>query len=277
MDELEFLPHPFILDNPRIPRPVAVEGILRVGDLVLITAPWDTFKSTLGLELAWSLATGRPWLSRYPIVQQMRVGVLQVEIDPGSYDERLSWFPRAEELLAASCIGFTFDHMERLTERISDADLDAVVLDPLGQLWPSFALNGEPFQENLKTHVSPIMRELKKLRKTIIMVHHDPKEGQGVRNRASGSAALLNDPDVRVFVDKNKDDSIQVTIRNRLQRPAKPFRAIFNEGTRRLVYSMLQRGVTSEQQGVTKVPPTRLSIQRKAELDRTLRGTMRRP
>lgn len=224
---------------------------MRVGDLVLVTAPWDTFKSTLGLELAWSLATGQPWLTHYPVLRTMRVGILQVEIDPGSYDERLKWFPAADELLAASCIGFTFDHMEKLVERIEDAALDAVVLDPLGQLWPSYALNGEPFQENLKTHVSPIMRELKKLRRSVIVVHHDPKPSGDNKNRASGSAALLNDPDVRLFVDRNKDGSVQVTVRNRLQRAAKPFRAVFNEETRRMVWAPLGARVTS-------LPPQRL-------------------
>lgn len=258
MDEpLEFLPHTVILENPRAPRPIAVEGIMRVGDLVLITAPWDSFKSTLGLELAWSLATGSPWLTEFDIIQTMRVGILQVEIDPGSYDERLSWFPPAEELLACSKIGFTLDHPERITEAVEDYVLDAVVLDPLGQLWPSHALNGEPFQENLKNHVSPIMRELKKLKCSVIMVHHDPKQQQGMTNRASGSAALLNDPDVRLFIDKMKDGSINVAVRNRLQRAAQPFRAVFNEDTRRLVWSPLLRGVRATPGGPPVTPSPR--------------------
>lgn len=234
-DPLEFFPHAYILDNPRMPRPVAIEGIMRVGDLCLLTGGWDTFKSTLSLELAWSLSTGRPLLNRYPIVQRIRTGILQVEIDPGSYDERAQRFPRAEDLLLASCMGFNFDRIEELKQVVDDNGLEGLVLDPLGQLWPTFARNGEPFSENLKNHVSPVMGELKKLGITVILVHHDPKPGQGgYQGRAAGSSALLNDPDVRMFLDRSADDIVQVTVRNRLQRPAKPFKAIFNEDSGRL-------------------------------------------
>ena len=126
--------------------------------------------------------------------------------------------------------------MPQLEEAIEDASLDGVIIDPLGQVWPSTALNGEPFSENTKNHVSPIMRELKKLHKTVVLVHHDPKAtgGDGPVNRASGSSALLNDPDVRIFVDRLPGDNIKVTVRNRLQRPTPPFVAGFNADTMRI-------------------------------------------
>ena len=68
---------------------------------------------------------------------------------------------------------------------------------------------------------------------TIIMVHHDPKPpSQGAKGRASGSAALLNEPDTRIMVDRTVVDSradnrISLEIRSRLQAPMGKVEAIF--------------------------------------------------
>lgn len=216
---------------------------MRVGDLVLLSGSWDTFKSTLAMELAWSLATGRPWLGRaeFRVHRRLRLGILQTEIDPGAYDERCQRFPPAADLYVASVMDFTFDRLDELETAIDDAALDGLILDPLGQCWPSHSEAGEPFNENNKTHVSPVMRRLKALRKTIILVHHDPKpSGDGPVNRASGSAALLNDPDVRMFVDRSAGTGdIKVTVRNRLQQPTPPFRGHFDEESLRILGSAL--------------------------------------
>lgn len=235
-EPIEFLDHVYIRDNPRAPRPIAIEGIIRVGDLAVITGEYDAYKSTLGLELAWSLATGRPWLKcpAFRVVRKIRTGVLQTEIDPGAYDERCARFPPARDLLLCTSPDFTLDRILELQVALDDAALEGIVIDPLGQVWPSHARNGEPFSENAKSHVSPLMRELKSLRRTVVLIHHDPKPSAGFKGRASGSAAILNDPDVRIFVDRKGDGHIKVTVRNRLQRPAPPFEAIFDPETLRL-------------------------------------------
>lgn len=243
-EPLEFLPHEYVVANPRAPRPLAIEGVLRVGDLVIITGSYDTFKSTLALELMWSLATGKPWLRHWDfrVRRRLRVGLLQTEIDPGSYDERCARFSPAADLLLCSCLDFTFDRMDELETALDDSGLDGIAIDPLGMVWPTFAASGEPFSENAKTHVSPIMRKLKQLRRTTILVHHDPKQQMGLTNRASGSSALLNDPDVRIFVDRAAGDNIRVTVRNRLQHPTPPFIAHFESG--RLVRATVRATVT---------------------------------
>ena len=219
---LEFLPLDYLKDYPPRARPVAIEGILRVGDLAIITGSYDTFKSSFALELAYALATGDDFLARFPVKHRLRMGVLQTEIDPGAYADRLQVFIRTPDLLVSSDLYFDFDRLGELAQAIDDLALDGVVLDPLGQMWPSYARNGEPFSENAKTHVAPLMKALKSMHRTIILVHHDPKPGQGARNRASGSSALLNDPDARIFLDRN-DPLVGVTVRNRLQSPAGTF------------------------------------------------------
>lgn len=249
---------------------------MRVGDLCLITGGFDTMKSTLALELAWSLACRRPWLHTFKVHRGMRVGLLQVEIDPGSFDERLLRFTPLENMLTASNLGWTFDRMEELREVVGDLSLDCLVLDPLGPMWPTFALNGEPFSENLKTHVSPLMRNLKSLGVGLILVHHDPKVQAGFQGRASGSSALLNDPDVRIFVDRKGDD-IKITVRNRLQRPTRPFTATFNEESGRIVTKQdSERSNEVEDKQETAPPARRLPSHRFSQGSRVGKAAMRR-
>lgn len=231
---LEFLPADYLREHPRTPRPTAIVGILRVGDLAIISGSFDTFKSTFALEMVHSLTSGDPFLGRFRVNQRLRMGLLQSEIDPGSYDERLETVGAGSDLVVCSDMTFTFDKLAGLARAVDDYQLDGFVLDPIGDMWPTFARGGEAFSENLKTHVGPLLRALKLFRKTIILVHHDPKASQGVRNRASGSSALLNAPDTRIFLDRN-DPLVSVSVRSRLQSPIGQFDMQFR--SRRLRFS----------------------------------------
>lgn len=234
---MDFTPTTDIHNNPRDPRPIAVEGVLRVGDLCIVTGSWDTFKSTFALELAWSLATRVDFLRKFRVSNQVRMGIVQAEIDPGSYDHRLLVYPPTQELLAASLIGngsrpFTFDRLDELQHDMEEFGMGGIVLDPIGQMWP----RNREFNPNWSYQVSPILWDLKTMGKTVILVHHDPKPGQGVQNWAAGAAALLNDPDVRIHLDrKGTSDDVTVTIRNRLQEATPPFLARFHQGRLRSV------------------------------------------
>ncbi len=233
---MDFTPLSDTHRNPRAPRPVAVEDIIRVGDLAIISGSWDTFKSTVALELAYSMATCGKFLNRFMVGRQLRTGILQAEIDPGAYDHRLLGFPPTDELLSRSDLGgerhFTFDHLPELNHAMDEYQMKAIVLDPIGQMWP----RGRDFSPNLGMDISPIMYELKTMGKTVILVHHDPKPGQGLQNRASGSSSLLNDPDTRIFVDRKPNtDDITMTVRSRLNRSIAPFLVRFERGRLKVV------------------------------------------
>lgn len=222
-----------IVRAPRQPRPVAIEGICKVGDLILITGGFDTFKSTLGLELAFTLASGHPFLQHFPLrCGRLRGAVIQCEIDPGDYETHriADRFPVCHNLEFLSDVAFTFDELPHLKAEFDEMAFDFVLFDPVGPMWPTYAVNSrEPFDENRKTHVSPFLKRLRLLGKMVILVHHDTKQ----QTRASGSASLLNDPDVRVFIDRETLDGnghgpveqVNVNIRNRLQKPTLPFTA----------------------------------------------------
>lgn len=232
-----------IYRSPEIPRPVAVDGICKVGDLILISGSYDTFKSTFGLELVYALATGRPFLGMFDVVcDPLHGAVVQCEIDQGDYEtERIrNRYPLTHNLDFLSDQQFSFNELPYLKDEFKEQGYEFVMFDPLGPMWPTVAPHTrEPFDENRKTHMSPFLKRLRDLDTMLILIHHDTKGG----TRSSGSSALLNDPDVRIFLDReyiaangvDEKHLIHVTVKNRLQHPAKPFTAEFNLRTGRIV------------------------------------------
>lgn len=210
---------------------------MSLGDTVIITAPWDSFKSTFALEMAYALSTASVFLDRFQVLcQPLTVGVVQCEIDPGSYDERLqeAELDRTDNLLVYSDPQYHLS-LRDLSTAIHDSSLDVVVIDPMGVATREYVTpQGEQFNENWNQHVRPLIRQLRSLGATVIMVHHDPKPSQGVKNWASGASAWLNDPDTRIHLERSGPGEIKVEVKTRLQHPAKPFFAYMNG--RRLHY-----------------------------------------
>lgn len=235
----DVVPTDWLVEHGPEPRPVAIPGILGVGDLAIITAPHDSYKSTFALQLGRSLATGESLLGRFEVVRPLSMVVLQAEIDPGSYRERVAVFGGSPHLHTCSDFTFNFNQLPDFVRYLDIyvPDWDGIIFDPVGEMWPTYSQAGEPFSENQKTHVTPILKALKLLGKTIILVHHDPKKSQGFQGRASGTAALLNTPDVRIHLDRDYlTNTVKVEVHNRLQNPAGTFhcRVI---GGRKLIFS----------------------------------------
>lgn len=260
----------YVLDHPRPRRLLIIERWLKRGDLCLVTASHDSLKSTLALEMAMSIARGRLFLNRFSVHTQqprLNVMVLQVEIDPGEYDARIrdtyhylfEGDQRPENpYIASPGNNFKLDKygLEDLKIEVEARAIDVVILDPLGQMWPDKARNGETFNPNLQVHVSPVLQALKAMGVTVVLVHHDPKPSKDFVGRAAGSKALENDPDVRVYLTRKRFDApkkvrlsgnqgtrevmnwLEVSVMNRNQEPPRPFVAILGGSTgRQLIWT----------------------------------------
>lgn len=198
--------------------------MLSIGDLVLLTGGWDTFKSTISAELAKSLVSSEPLLGhrQLRVQQQLRpVLVIQTEIEPGNFDQRM----HAAGLRANPAVAQFMDDysgpllldsqgFEALRNTIAYEHYRALVLDPIGRMWPAYdAPTGRPFEENNKAHTTYVLERLLDLDITTVIVHHDPKpKERGWGARASGSSALLNIPDTRLLVDRDEKDPAWLTI-----------------------------------------------------------------
>ena len=71
----------FMEQNPELPAPV-VHGLMREGETMNIIANTKVGKSWLAMDLALSVATGRPWLATFPTARG-RVLVIDNELLPG--------------------------------------------------------------------------------------------------------------------------------------------------------------------------------------------------
>lgn len=212
-----------IYENPP-PLPEAlIEGILNVGELAIVSAPYDSFKSFLSLEMARAVATGDSFLGKFPVKGPSPVYFFQAEITKAFFAPRVNalrmspehrahfWMDYDRMELEAKCIGI-------LEQIIEVRGVKLVILDPLANFW----VRG--MRENDSGMVATALRPLLDLRKTgtsFVIVHGDTKsEGESGPVRARGSSELLYRPDQRIFLDRLNDagdviDSARITMRPR--------------------------------------------------------------
>ncbi len=231
-----------IARDPLPTPPVLIEGICRQGELGILTGPANRLKSRIGAELAVAVASGRPALARFNVLRPGRALIIQNEIHPGVYDERMLQYAKessawSDNLLVVSRQDFRIDaaNMLRLELLMREEQATFVVLDPISEMWPL----EHDFDENKATCVTMVLERLKELRdkdRTILFIHHDPKDDS---RRARGSARLIDAPDLRIYLSKsNKKDSeiarTKVRIESRTMLPPDEFDVVLrNDGSLR--------------------------------------------
>lgn len=221
-----------IITDP-LPMPdVLLAGLSYRGELAILTGPYDALKSRLAMEIVRAIASGESLLGRFDVPKPSTVILIQEEINPGVFDQErviplLEGLPEdgAKRIIIVSRVGFRLDleWIDLLDEMIVRTGAVAVVIDPLGEVTPTYP----GFNLNFDTCVTEMLRPLKALRDkyavTIFLVHHDPKASEFER-RARGSSVLMNAPDLRILLqgidsaDGYHRSRVQVRSRN-MRRP----------------------------------------------------------
>lgn len=201
------------------------EGLLNQSGLMWIHAPDGTGKTLLALQLASSIALGRPWLDQYD-TRAGKVLYLQGELSRPWWQKRTRDLQeyengRANTTSEDSTIvdGITFCHtrfplartirqgkwieivdvsgMSTLEAMIAEHKVDVVFIDPLTKFYD--------LKENSTEQNREFMNRLLDLRRstniTIILVHHDRKMDRGGDNEGQemrGSGVLRGDADTSV-------------------------------------------------------------------------------
>jgi AAA domain len=229
-----------IARDPLPTPPIQIEGICREGELGILTGPANRLKSRIGAELAIAVASGESALGQFRVLRPGKAIIVQNEIHPGVYDERMlkyadtnaSW---CDNLFVVSRQGFRIDaeNMLRLELLMQEQQATFVVLDPISEMWPL-----EPgFDENKATDVTLVLERLKELRdkdRTILFIHHDPKDSE---RRARGSGRLIDAPDLRIYLSKpnKKGDEIartKVHVESRTMLPPEDFDVVLGHNGR---------------------------------------------
>ncbi len=199
----------FMDDPPKLPEPL-IDGILRCGHKLLISGSSKAGKSFLLMELAISLAEGRPWLGFK--VRQGKVMYVNLEIDKASCINRFVDIYRA--------LGISKEHrfpnnisiwnlrgkaipldklVPKLIKRIVGKGYEAVIIDPIYKV-----ITGD---ENSASDMGAFCNEFDKICDetgcSAIYCHHHSKGAQGAKkamDRASGSGVFARDPDAQLDI-----------------------------------------------------------------------------
>jgi hypothetical protein len=75
--------------NERPPEPI-IDGLLYVGDILVLHGTEESFKSIFVVQIAESVATCRPLLRRWRVQHARRVGIVETEMHPAMLGERLA-------------------------------------------------------------------------------------------------------------------------------------------------------------------------------------------
>jgi len=222
-----------------------VEGLWTRRAVGVLGGPPKAFKTWVGLDLALSVASGTPCLSRFPVMETGPVLAYLAE-DPGEE-------VRARTAALAKGRGLTLDaldlfvitspvlwlddqeHRERLRKTIEVLRPKLLLLDPLVRLHRQ--------DENDVRAVSALLGHLRELNRTfdlaVVLVHHTSKKERACPGQAlRGSGDIYAWLDAGLFLAKRKN-GILLTVEHRSAPAPEPLdlSLVTGDGTARLSVS----------------------------------------
>jgi len=200
-------------DHPQLRQPV-IHGILRQGETANIIASPKTGKSFLAGGLAWSIASGQPWLSHD--VEPGRVLILDNELHPETLASRLDHIAEKMEVQPSDRAG-----VDTICLRGLDAGVDTlsmllniepgyyrlIVLDALYRSLPAGC------NENDNAQMMRVYNHLDALaerwQSSIVIVHHSSKGQQGDKSLTdvgAGAGAISRAADTHIAIRPHETD-----------------------------------------------------------------------
>lgn len=203
--------------------PVLIEGVLRQGHTMLVTARSKAGKTFLMLELAVSVSCGTEWLGFR--CARGRVLFVNPEVDPPSAENRLhdvAEAMRADLQAVSASVDFWHlrghaqgieDTANALFARVNRGDYALIILDSVYELYSG----DENSAEDAREFFHAIDRISKRLGCAVAMTHHHAK---GIRSdldsldRGSGSGVFGRKPDapldlLQVFPPKGEESTLE--------------------------------------------------------------------
>jgi hypothetical protein len=208
----------------RKPRPPQlVEGLVHLGEKLLLAGASKSYKSWTLLDLACSVGTGTPFWEME--TAKGRVLALNYEIQPWFFADRLAKVARAKGCgrldgvdvwnLRGHRAGF-YRVLAELKRRLENEDYSLIIIDPLYS-----GLNGK--SESDAAEMALFMNGIEQLAEcgpSVALGHHFAKGNSAMKeslDRASGSGVFARDPDAIVTLNRHQTDAAFVsefTLRN---------------------------------------------------------------
>lgn len=208
-------------DNPPMPPPLIIEGVLHQGCKMILGGTSKSNKSWCLLDLALSVASGQKWWGRQ--CTRMPVVYINFELHGWAIAERINALCAARPECGE--IGETF-HLwnlrghncdltvlrPKLEEQLAKHQFGLVILDP------AYKVLGDR-DENANGEIAGLMNELEKLAQSsgaaVVVAHHFAKGDSTAKeagDRLSGAGAWVRDPDsIVVLTPHEEPDCFTVT------------------------------------------------------------------
>lgn len=168
-------------DEPILPPVYLLEGLIPEAKVVAFYAEGGSVKTWSAFDLAISVATGRPWLGKYPVKQGK---ALYLDFEDGRYE-----FQRRSRILLGGLeplpdLGYWYCD-RRLTEvdlwkQLAPLDLKLLVIDALNSGMPA----GTDENDNAFSEAVKLAGRFTAVGCTVVIIHHANKTG-GMRGHSS--------------------------------------------------------------------------------------------
>lgn len=201
-------------------REEVVHGVLRRGETANLIAAPKMGKSFLGGNLAWSIASGIPWLSHE--VQQGRVLIIDNELHPETIASRLSSiangmqvtferYSNAIDVIPLRGQNIDIHGLEGRLEAIEPGTYELVILDALYRTLPAGT------SENDNAAMMAIYNKLDYYASlwdcAVAVVHHSSKGQQGdkgLTDVGAGAGAISRAADTHIVIRPHEDPKLAV-------------------------------------------------------------------
>ena len=177
-------------------RPVVIEGVARVGDVIHIPAPSKVGKSWMAIDLALSVASGRDFLKEFETAQGP-VLYLDSELHPSDLVWRFKQVAerRGVDLASAGSsillkyyrgLKADINSIESWLRSLRKGDYRLIVIDALYRFLPPGV------DENNNSHMTQVYNSIARfadhLGAVVLIVHHTSKGGQGDKRQTDVGA-----------------------------------------------------------------------------------------
>lgn len=201
-------------------REIVVDGFLREGETANLIAPAKMGKSFLAGNLAWSVATGKPWLSHE--VKQGKVLIIDNELHPQTLSERLGRIAMemgidleeyADWVDVVSLRGQSVDihNLDHRLNEIKPGTYTLCVVDALYRTLPRGT------SENDNAAMMGIYNQLDSYADqwgaAIVVIHHASKGAQGdkaVVDVGAGAGSIARAADSHIIIRHHEDPELAV-------------------------------------------------------------------
>ena len=209
-----------VLTYPRETEPI-IDGLLRRGETANIIAATKVGKSWMALDLALSIASGKPWLGM-PTTQG-KVLVIDNELRPETLSSRLSSVSKARAmrleglpvdlwpLRGTNTDLFKID--DELLGKLKPASIDFIVLDAMYRFLPA---NSSENDAVTMTRIYNLLdSHAKRLNCSFAVVHHASKgdqSGKAISDIGSGSGAQSRAVDAHIAIRPHEQGDGDVAV-----------------------------------------------------------------